>query len=321
MDMKKMLNKAKLGRKADLFGGILLLVVFVGPIFAFASHRSDMYVDVSASGTQDGSVSHPFKTITEALKHSSSKTDVHVAKGEYKENISIPKGVKVFGSDKNDVIIKADDTDKSVVTMYTNSEINKVTVKKGTNGIKVKNGAKVSIIKCIIRDNDNDGIKIEEGPVWDTRMVSITDSTIKDNGRSGIFSKKRRLVIMDNEISGNDSDGVNIEAGSKVWLQDNKIKDNSGSGMSLTLDGSDIWTKSNTLRGNGHDGIEINAYGKNGRIDINKSFFVGNAGYGVSRIQRAFFPASVWSGLTVQKNVNFDSNDKGTTSSVIRVVK
>jgi len=321
MDMKKVLSGAKSSKKAEFIGSFLLLVVFMGPIFAFASHRSDIYVDASFNGSHDGSISHPFKTIKEALDHSSNKTDVHVAKGEYKENISIPKGVRVFGSNRSDVIIKADDDDKSVVTMYTNSEINKVTVKKGANGIKVKNGAKVSIIKCIVRDNDKDGIKIEEGPVWDTRTVSITDSTIKDNGRSGIYAEQRRLVIMDNEISGNDSDGIIIAAGSKGWMEDNQIKDNSGSGARLTLDGSDIWTKSNTFRNNGHDGIEVNAFGKNGRIDINKTKFINNSNYGVSRIQRAYFPASVWNGLTLQGSDSFDANNKGTISPVIRIVQ
>ncbi|EKD46946.1 MAG: hypothetical protein ACD_67C00006G0001, partial [uncultured bacterium] len=207
------------------------------------------------------------------MVHADKNTDVHVAKGVYVDNIEIPKGVRIFGSDENDVIIRAKSKKKVVVSMKDNTEINKVTIEKGNEGIWVKEDASVSIIKTIVKDNKETGIRIASGSTKKKEAVNITDSVIKDNGRAGIFSQKRRLVLINNEISSNESDGVDIAKGSSAWIEDNKFKDNDGSGLKLTLDGSDIWTKSNSYRDNKHSGIEINAFGAAGRVDINKSRF------------------------------------------------
>jgi hypothetical protein len=306
-------------RNLELLGALLLIVVFMGPLLAFAGGRGNIYVDAKATGAQDGSAARPYKTISEALKHSDKRTDVHVAKGEYKENIEIPKGVRIFGSDEDQVIITASNDDNSVVVMKDESRINKVTIRKGKSGIRVKEDAKVSIIECIIKDNDDDGITIEEGSVKKSRSVSITENVIKDNGRSGIFSKERRLVLIDNEVSGNNSDGIDIAAGSSAWIEDNRIKDNEGSGLKLTLDGSNIWTKSNSFRENDNEGVEINSFGKAGRIDINKSKFSGNEKFAIARINRIGTGTSIWNGLTVQTNTTFENSKKGNVSPVIFV--
>lgn len=297
----------------------MLLIVFVGPIFAFAGSRKDVYVDGSKTGTEDGSVSNPYHTISEALVHSDKRTDVHVAKGTYKDNIEIPKGVRIFGSDVDDVIIQAKNKKKVVVSMKDDTEINKVTIEKGRQGIWVKEDAEVSIIKCTVKNNDKDGISIAKGSTKKKDAVSITDSIIKNNGRAGIFSQKRRLVLIDNEIVDNETDGLDLAFGSSAWIEDNNFKDNDGSGMKLTLDSSNIWIKSNSFRNNGNEGIEISAWGTAGRIDINKSKFNSNENYAIARINKAPISKSFWNGLTIQSNNVFEKSVKGSVSPVILV--
>ena len=309
--MKNTLNK----QKWELLGGLALLAIFVVPFLTFASSRNHIYVDASANGTQNGSIGNPYATISEALVHANDRSDVHVAKGIYEDNIEIPKGVKIFGSDVDEVIVRAKSSRKVVVSMKDNTEINKLTIEKGREGVWVKNNSKVSIIKCVIKNNDRDGIKIGEGSTGKKEAVSITDSKIKDNGRSGIYSQKHRLVLMNNEISGNDSDGVDIAKGSSAWIEGNSIKDNR-TGMKLVLDGSDIWTKNNTFRSNKLSGLEVNAFGKSGRIDFNKAKFIDNKKFGVARNARADFSASIWNGLTVNDNSDFISNNSGNVSGI-----
>jgi nitrous oxidase accessory protein NosD len=187
-------------QKWEIVGGVLLVAVFVLPVLVFAGGRKDMYVDGSKSGTEDGTSAHPYHTISEALKHANNRTDVHVAKGTYEDNIEIPKGVKVFGKDSDDVTIRSKSSKKVVVSMKKDTTIDGVTIEKGKSGIWVAENAKVSISKCVIRKNENDGIKIGGDGVKDSTRVSITKSRIEKNGKDGIYSGKRKLSLIDNEI-------------------------------------------------------------------------------------------------------------------------
>ena len=315
----KITKNALTKQKMEIIGSLFLVVVFVLPMLVFAGSRKDIYVDGSKSGIEDGTTSHPYHTISEALKHANSRTDVHVAKGEYRDNIEISKGVKVFGSDSDDVVINAKNSKKVVVSMKDDTVIDGVTIKKGRSGIWVDEKAKVSISDCIIHYNDGDGIKIGSGSAKDSTKISITKSRIEKNGKSGIYSGKRRVVLIDNEIINNDKDGVDLAAGSSAWIERNEIKNNNKSGMKLVLDGSDIWTKNNSIRNNGGEGTEINAYGGTGRIDMNKNKFVRNDHYGIARISRARFSQNIWNGLTVQSSTTFDGNFLGTISRIIPI--
>jgi hypothetical protein len=297
---------------------LLVAILAVAPFLVASSHKSKLYVNDNASGTQDGSVSHPFKTIKKALDKADGKTEIHVSNGSYKENIVLKKNVELYGESEDGVVIKAKDGGNSTVVMNDDSKINKVTIKGGATGIKVKNDAKVSIIKVTIKDNDRDGIFIEEGDVTDKKMVSISECNIKDNGWGGIFSHRRRLSIVNNEIRSNGSEGIDIEAGSSAWIADNKINENDGTGMKLRIDGSDIWTKNNALRDNVKEGIEVSFSGRAGRINIEKAKIVGNHKYGIARIQRMTDNTGLWNKyLTYGVKNYFSENRLGDISPVI----
>lgn len=294
-------------RKAGLVA-LATVVLIALPMFAFSSHTHKLYVDDNASGTQDGSSSQPYKTIMQAVNAAKGSTEVHVSNGTYKENITLRMHVKIYGENKDKTIIEANKSSESVVTMKDDTVINKVTVKGGTNGIKVRDKAKASIIKCVIKDNDRDGIKIESDGTSNSRRVSISKNTIKDNGWSGIYSGRRNLSIMDNDIYSNGKDGIDIAKGSKAWIADNKIKDNRGSGMKLAIDGSDIWTKSNYVNNNRREGLEVSFKGVAGKINIAKSKFYNNGRYGIARVQD--FPLD-WNSENLWKRyLTFDVNNK-----------
>lgn len=310
------INKQKAGLVA-----IIAVILIALPMFAFSSRTHKIYVDNNASGTQDGSKDHPYKTISKAISESDGKTEIHVDSGIYKENITLKSDMKLFGEDKNDTIIEAASDGDSVVTMRDDTVINKVTIRGGTNGIKVREKASAEIIKCVIMDNDRDGIKIESDGTSDSRKVSISKNTLKDNGWNGIYAGRRNLSIMDNDIYKNSKDGVEVAKGSKAWISGNTIKDNRGSGMKLTIDGSDIWTKSNDLRNNKREGLEVNFSGAAGKINLAKSKFRSNGRYGIARVQD--FPinansANLWKRYLIFDNANqFYKNDGGDISVII----
>jgi len=266
-----------------------VLAIMTLPIFASSSRKSHLYVDHKAGDNRDGSTSHPYKSISEAIDHAKNKdkVEIHVAKGEYKENITLRNGVKLFGENRENTIIKAKKEKYETVSMKNNSTIDGFTIKNGKSGIWIERDAEASIVNCIVKDNDN-GIAIEGGDTKKSNQVSISKTKIKNNDRSGIYSAgARRISITENEISENRKDGIDLARATSAWISENSIRNNKGSGMKLVLDQSNIWTRKNDIRENGREGIEVASFGTEGRIDIAKTKIVKNGLFGVARLQRA----------------------------------
>ena len=306
-------SKIRLAAVVALAGFFLIL-----PLFTFSGKTAKLYVDDDATGTQDGSAAHPYKKINQAIQAAKGKTEIHVANGTYKENLDVEDDVEIYGENRDKVIIKAKDDGDATVVLDDDTKINKVTIKEGKNGIWVKKNSKTSIIDCLIKDNRHDGIAIESDGTKDSKMVSISDNIIKNNGWTGIYSGKRRLSITENEIRDNGKDGIDIAKGSRVWIAENKIRANKGSGLKLAIDGSDVWIKKNDSRLNKREGLEVSFAGAAGRINISKSKFVDNGRYGVAKLQRGWSNAGLWANyLTIEDNNDFWGNPFGNISRII----
>ena len=322
--MKKLEEKIKKQDKLKLYAmGLTVITILSLPVFAFSSHKSDMYVNIKANGEQNGSIEHPYKTINQALDKADKKTEIHVAKGEYNENITLKKGVKLFGEDKNDTIIKAKQDKWATVRMKGDSEIDGFTIKRGKQGIRVEEHAKSSIIDCIVKYNKKDGILIGGGNTKKSNGVYISKTEIRNNGKSGIYSMgSRRIVLMDSDIFDNKGDGVDLAAGTSAWIAGNSVKNNNGSGFKLTIGGSNIWTKKNSIKKNKREGIEISFFGRRGRINIDKSKIIGNQRYAIARVQRTSAPLSnnLWNKyLTFGSKNDFSRNVFGNISRIILI--
>lgn len=299
-------------------GALALVLMVILPAISFASQRAQLYVDANVSNSGNGSIGSPYKTISQALKNAPKKAQVHVAKGFYKENISIPEGVELFGADRAGVILTAADSDEPTVVMNHKTKIDKFTIRNGEYGIRVNKNAKVSILESTVEYSKHEGIRIKEGDVDEDHRVNISDTIIRRNSRSGIFADNRRVVVMDSDILENGTDGINFHSGVSAWIEGNEIKNNSGSGLALVLDGADIWMKNNTVRGNDHQGMEVNAYGGWGKIDVRKTRFIGNDHYAIAKVAREAFSRNVWSGLTIQNTVSF-WNNKRNVSDILSI--
>jgi hypothetical protein len=65
--------------------------------------------------------------------------------------------------------------------------------------------------------------------------------------------------------------------------------------------------------------LEINSYGKAGRIDINKSKIFNSFGFGIVRIQHGNIEGNFLQNLTIQSNTEYSANKSGNISPIIRV--
>lgn len=294
---------------------VSLFALVLGPVVVLGGSKT-IYVDEDNKGTQDGSYNHPYRTISKALKHAKGSTVVYVAKGTYKENITLPKDVKLIGGkNMDDVVIKVDNPDQPVVTMKDDSEINKITIVGGRHGIRVQEHAEAKIIRTVIKGSTRDGIHIDKGSRDKKEQVIIEKSVIKNNRMAGIFSEKRNLIVTGTDIIGN-GDGVDLVANVKAWFEDNRVLDNRGSGFKLTIDGASFWSKNNSIRRNGREGVEVNSYGEAGSVGFKKAAFVDNGRYAIARIARS--GKGNFQGVVLDKN-RYEGNRIGSISAVLQI--
>jgi hypothetical protein len=301
---------------------IILMVLVIFTTIKVGAGSTLVYVDADYSGEEEGSSDKPFSKIQDAVDKAADKNqDVYVREGDYKENIKLLEDVKLYGSDKNEVIIKAEDDDEPVVKMYDDSEISEVTLKDGQYGILVNDESKALIQNCIIIDNEDDGIFIQEAETDNDEIVEIYDSFIAHNGWNGIYSEERKFSIKRNEIYNNDGDGVEFADDSEGVFEDNLIKKNDGVGLRVFIDESELYIKDNTFRENNKSGIEVGAGGQLGEINLDrKNKFYKNGNYGIVRVERAPFSFDQWNkSFVIEHGVIFWDNVDSEISHFIRV--
>ena len=299
--------------KAALFLAIFTAIA-VTPVFALSDHKDDLYVNADAHGYEDGSVNHPYDTISQAIYEADSSTDIHVAGGHYKDNITLKKNIKLLGEDNGNTVIEAKKDKWAVVTNFT--------IKDGRRGIWIESHAQVTITHCIIKNNNQDGIVFEGNDTSRSNGITISNNKIEKNGMSGIYGMGgRRIVITDNNIYDNDRDGINLARGTKGWIGNNEVDNNNAMGVRLVLDGSNIYTKGNEVQKNTLDGFGIVAFGGAGIVNIEKTNISGNGQYAIARIAGSpvAFSNAYWkAGLTFSGLPNYISgNRRGAISGII----
>lgn len=302
--------------------GIAFTVLIAVPVFVFGGSKQ-VFVDKSATGSEEGTSNHPYHSIGKALKNAKEGTDVHISKGTYKENITIPKGVKLFGKKKDigDVVIKASNEDKPAVAMKHQTELNFLTIEGGRHGVRILEDAKAKIYKVNIKKSDRDGIHIDAASRDKKHRALIDTVEVKESARAGIFVEKRDIVIINSNIHNNKSDGIDLAAGMEAWFEGNRINGNGGSGIKVMLDGASVWTKSNSIRNNKREGVEVNAYGAAGNVGLKKANIIGNGRYGIARMARTTKGLKSFGGIVLGTGVNdnrIETNSVGQTSPVLR---
>lgn len=317
------MNSRSFWLSKEVFIGLAVALIVAVPVFVFGSAKV-VFVDKDANGSQDGTSNHPYQSISKALDHIKDGTEVHIAKGTYKENVTLPKGVKLIGKekDRSAVVIEAKNDSRPTITMKHQSELDHLTVDGGRHGVRIVEDSKAIIYDVVVKNSNRDGIHIDAASLNKKYQVSISKTDVKNNDRAGIYAEKHNIVIMDSNIVSNHSDGIDFAAGTKAWLENNRFNDNKGSGAKLTLDGANIWSKKNGFRNNKHEGVEVNAYGATGTIGFKKTTIVNNDRYGIARIARTASGVNTFGGIVLESGVNANNvsnNALGNISSVLRV--
>ncbi len=315
------MNMVNFGFQKGMALGIVLLALVVVPFSVFGSGKV-IHIDSKASGTEDGSKSHPFNTIAEGLKYARAGDELEVKKGTYKENITLPKEVWLYGAggDREDIVIEAKNDEKPTVEMEHGSKISDVTIKGGRHGVRILKDSKAHLYDIRVTRSERDGIHVDSADVAKKKRVLVDKVEVDKSDRTGIYSEKRSITIINSNIHDNQGDGVDLASGTHAWFEKNQFNANRGSGAKLVLDGASIWSKNNTFKNNHREGIEIISFGGQGTIGFKKAKISGNDRYGVARLGKTAKGMTMFGNVDFGTGINESTIEKNTLGNVSQVI-
>ena len=211
-------------------GGVYLLTIRAGDgkneserevkIAYRTDGRHTIYADsANTSGMEDGTETHPFDTITEALNATIYGDTVLVAGGTYSEHISMADGVTLFGAGPESTTIRG-----NVTISTSNVCISRFTIKGETGGaVDIHPSSNVEISYNVIISGHGAGIGLHNGP-----SPSIINNTIAGNFGAGIHigDSGSAPIISNNIIVKNDM-GIDAGYGNFPKLSYNNVWSNS----------------------------------------------------------------------------------------------
>ena len=252
-----------------------------------------IYVDDDALAGGNGSITHPFKTINEAIDFAQDGDTIFVFNGTYDDIIILEKSIDLIGEDKNSTFL---------IYPVEFRHINRICIKRFNF---INQGLNVYGSSClIIAENVFQGFH-------NLNIVNSSNCTISDNY---VYKSSRPIIIRadahnniikNNHIDLTDDDGISISTGSKGNIVSNNLIANcEGTGIfvssmrsnytiisgniirncgdwGIVVEGSYCTISDNIVEFCGCDGITINWGDEN---NILNNYIDGNYGdsYGIS---------------------------------------
>ncbi|MBN1878475.1 right-handed parallel beta-helix repeat-containing protein [bacterium] len=212
--------------------------------------KADIYVDINNSqGIQNGTIEHPYRTLSQGIQNTSPGETIYVAPGTYNQNETFPiyirkDGITIEGAGYESSIIEGNnDSSVFVITGYdvTIADLSvscaSYVVEPNFGAIIVDNG-QASIKNCRIADNDSPGICL----YWSYVETLISNCLIENNTSCGIYCDHAHdpANIVNCTISNNGIAGIAPELDSFTHISNCNIVNHSYAGVRATT-GSSIW--------------------------------------------------------------------------------
>ena len=249
----------------------LSIVQSVGAVQAFNfPEGTKIFVDVNnSSGVEDGTALHPFKSIQAGVNAAASRDIVGVASGIYYENVVLPAGVQLIGTDPSTTIIDGNNIGV-VVDMSDGSLLQGFTVQhgRGSFGAGIVTRGMPKITNNIIRNNTQTAGGAGAAIFGNCSSPNIQRNLITDNTSdyqflSGALSfiNCSSPIISSNVIRNNTGRGainLTISTGQRATVVYNTVFYNSGAGIKIDArDDQTIVRVINNIFNNNTTGIQI----------------------------------------------------------------
>ncbi len=263
---RKGTTKAFLGLTAAGICLSLLLLQGYNPTSPSLQDSQPMIVyvdDDNVSGYEDGSLLHPFNTISEGVDAVADGGTVHVFEGNYTETVEIRKSVILEGASSSQTIVT--NQSQNVIFIWAdNVTVRNFHIKDGLYvGIHVQFSANVTIGNVIL-SNLTRGIYVDS-----SAFVTVSDSYIYDV-RDGVLAVYLENGTVSDVVIDRASLGIHLSHAKSVTVSGNHVRD-SGIGISIggfLLSSSNLSIQGNTLIDNTWTGI--------GLVSASDSRVVGN---------------------------------------------
>lgn len=291
-----------------------IAILFLSSLGGIARAESyDFFVDTHSAETQeDGSQQYPFKTINAAMDHiraeKKKSEKVFINDGTYTESVTLENNTKLFGENKDNTIIDAEEGSVGILFKSTKSTIKDITVKNAGSNIVVDNRSKVTVDSCALRDSRTKGAEIQKGSNSKKYTFEMKNSVVSGSGKYGVFVSRKKIKITDSHIHDNNEEGLDLHSLVKGTVKGNNIENNGESGIELVVGGADLTIQSNDIKNNGAQGIGVQVYSsEKGEVKIIKNTISGNEKYGIKFVR---FAKSLKEKFTtfIKKNVSLKRN-------------
>ena len=199
--------------------------------------RLSLYVDLnSASEIENGTTSHPFKSIQKGVDFAGPGDDVLVSSARYLENITISKSIALVGETPENTFIDGEQADKPSVTVNgtTGARIGGFHITHGTCGVRIIS-ADVEVFHNIV-SNTVSGSGIEATA---DSAVTIANNIFYENSGHGIqLLSASSADVVNNTIVFNNQSGISIETNGNATIKNNILLGNQRYGISCTGSGT-----------------------------------------------------------------------------------
>jgi parallel beta-helix repeat protein len=234
------------------------------------SNKKTIFVDGdNLSGIYDGTINHPFRTISDALSYANENDAIFIFNGLYLEKIEINKPISLIGENKKSTILDSNYLG-TVIDVYANNvEITGLTIRNSGPGFNYEASGiyvyadNVVIYDTIICGNYN-GLHLD----YSFESTSIFNNQICNNKEDGIIiSHGCKFSIFNNEIFENGGNGCYVKYSEQGDIHNNILESNEISGITF-WGSSDNDFNSNFLYNNNEFGIYM-SYSQKNKISKN----------------------------------------------------
>ena len=235
------------------------ILICAGLLAGACDDPNNIYVDASASGPGDGSPESPFQRIGQGLFWVASGGTVHVAQGDYNENLVILRPMKLQGAGSETTRLLADVTEIGIEIKSSDVKVSGFSIAgQGDPDIENQMLAGIwaeNVNNLIIRENEvgfysSCGICVREGSniTIETNQVSWISEVQYDPGVGIGIAEVDDLVLRDN-LAVNIIDGFGFTVGEINGLMENNVSSANGVGILVRRHYADE-TDSFVMRGN-----------------------------------------------------------------------
>ncbi len=218
----------------------------------------DLYVDSNYQNWfQCGSEKYPYNNVFKAFEAARKKINlpkIHLKNGEYPGNIEMPENMKIYGENREGVILK-NNGPLSKISMKNNSFLSSLTVIGGTTGVLVEEQAVIE--NCSIKEFKKIGIDASPAE----SEITVKNSEIFNGEGKGLYAQSgRKIQIIGNSIHDNKEEGLDLRQFVSGEISRNKIYNNGESGIESVVGGSYFKISENEIWGNKSNGITFQYY-------------------------------------------------------------